>query len=686
MDNNQSNTYNASNITVLEGLEPVRKRPGMYIGSTGPSGLHHLVREIVDNSVDEALAGFCNKIQVIIHKDNLVTVIDNGRGIPVDKHPKTKKSALEVIMTVLHAGGKFDKRGYKVSGGLHGVGASVVNALSTYTRVEVARDGQIYSQEYKVGKPQYDVRVEGTIEALRFKGVLGKPTGDYAFPMLNYENGTKTTFRADESIFETTIYSAETILQQLREIAFLTKKLSIDFYDERDDTSRSFYFEGGIASYVKQLNIRKGPLGAEVFYFEKEIANHVIEVALQYHKGFGEAVYSFANNINTVDGGSHVTGFRAALTRTLNDYGTAKNIFKDIAGGLQGEDTREGLTAIVSIKVPEPQFEGQTKAKLGNPDVRGHVESTFADAFAMYLEEHPAEARAIMAKNLIAAQARLAAKAARDTVIRKGALEGMTLPGKLADCQERDPSKCELYIVEGDSAGGSAKQGRDRHFQAILPIRGKILNVEKAQLDKMLRNEEVKNLIIAMGTGFGEDFNLEKLRYHRIIIMTDADVDGAHIATLLLTLFYRNMEPLVTGGHLYLAKPPLYKAKHGKTEKWLYNDAEKRQFLLDVLSKGGEKIKVEEIADGDAEVVEELEEKVKSSSKVTFQRYKGLGEMNPIQLWDTTMNPKNRTLLQIKVEDAILADEVFTMLMGDEVAPRKQFIQRRAKEVQNIDV
>jgi len=675
-------SYDAEQITVLEGLEPVRKRPGMYIGSTGPSGLHHLVREIVDNSVDEALAGHCDRIQIVIHHDNRVTVLDNGRGIPVGEMPKFKKSALEVILTTLHAGGKFDKQGYKVSGGLHGVGSSVVNALSTEFDVEVARDGKIYAQSYSVGKPKGPVEVVGTIGQWRTKGLLGKSEGDCFFPLAGSDTGTKVTFRADESIFETTVYSAETLLQQFREIAYLTKGIKIEFYDERDDSYKSFYFEGGIASYVRQLNLRRSPLTEDVFYFEKEIENHVVEIAIQYNGGYNENVYSFANNINTVDGGMHVTGFRSALTRILNDYALSKNLIKDVKGNLAGEDVRQGITAIISVKVPEPQFEGQTKGKLGNPDVRGHVESTFAEALSTYLEEHPTEAKQIIAKNTIAAQARLAAKAARDTVLRKSALDGMTLPGKLADCQEKDPARSEIFIVEGDSAGGSAKQGRDRHFQAILPIRGKILNVEKAQLDKMLRNEEVKNLIIALGTGIGDTFSVDTLRYHRVVIMTDADVDGAHIATLLLTFFYRYMEPLVKQGYLYLAKPPLYKLKHGKNEQFIFNDADKKTFLKEVFDKaaitppGGEELDEEGI----------LELQAKSSGRVSIQRFKGLGEMNPEQLWDTTMNPEHRSLIRIDIEDAILADEVFSTLMGDDVAPRKQFIQRRAKEVQNLDI
>jgi len=681
--------YDASKITVLEGLEPVRKRPGMYIGSTGSRGLHHLVREIVDNSVDEALAGYCDTIQVIIHADKKVTVIDNGRGIPVDEMAKTKTSALEVIMTTLHAGGKFDKQGYKVSGGLHGVGASVVNALSTWMRVEVARDGHVYSQEYERGKPKYKVKKEGSIESSQKKSILPSHCSkSFCFPILDNLSGTKTIFQADGSIFETLDYEADILIQQFREIAYLTKGLTIEFYDERSDSSYGFYFEGGIASYVKQINQKKGPLYDDVFYFEKEIENHVVEVALQYNQGFGESVFSFANNINTVDGGMHMTGFRSALTRSLNDYARAKNYLKEKDDNLVGDDCKEGLTAIVSVKVPEPQFEGQTKGKLGNPDVRGYVETTFGEAFAVYLEEHPAEAKTMLSKNILAAQARLAARAARDTVIRKGILDGLALPGKLADCQEKDPLRSEIFIVEGDSAGGSAKQGRDRKFQAILPIRGKILNVEKARLDKMLKNEEIRSMITAFGTSIGDEFDLSKLRYDKVIIMTDADVDGSHIATLLLTFFYRHMEPLVTEGHLYLAKPPLFRIKKGKTEEWVYTEEEKDNYLKKILKN------VHKEAEPDTAKTAEASEETATSSdadelgkgKVGIQRYKGLGEMNPDQLWDTTMDPATRTLIQITIEDAIQADEVFTMLMGSEVMPRKHFIQKKAREVKNLDI
>jgi DNA gyrase subunit B len=699
--------YDASKITVLEGLEPVRKRPGMYIGSTSISGLHHLIREIVDNSVDESLAGYCNRIQIMIHKDNRVTVIDNGRGIPVDIMPKYKKSALEVIMTTLHAGGKFDKRGYKVSGGLHGVGASVVSALSTWTRIEVARDHKIYSQEYKIGKPLYKVRTEGGIEQRR-----KKPIGPFTFPLVGHDTGTLVAFEADKSVFETVVYETKTILQRLREVAYLTKGLHIDFYDEREDFAHNFYFEGGIASFVRQLNHNKKVHSDDVFYFDKDIEGHNIEVALQYNDGFNENVLSFANNIPTVEGGMHITGFRSALTRCLNDYARAKGYLKEKDENLSGEDVREGLTAIISVKVPDPQFEGQTKAKLGNPPVRGYVETTFGEAFTYYLEEHPADAREMIEKNVLAARARMAAKAARDTVLRKGALDGMTLPGKLADCQERDPALCEIFIVEGDSAGGSAKQGRDRKFQAILPLWGKMLNVEKARIDKIYGNEKLVPVITALGTGIGDEFDITRLRYGKVIIMADADVDGAHIATLLLTFFYRHMEQVIQNGNLYLAQPPLYKLKEGKTETWIFSDQEKNRYLerklkavekIDAAAKSipskkkTAKDKAEEDAmaqlgftlkeGGSTEEMQarELEEKAKNLAKVSIQRYKGLGEMNPTQLWETTMNPESRTLLQITVDDAIRADETFTMLMGDEVPPRKRFIQAHAQDVHNID-
>jgi len=635
--------YTAEDIQVLEGLEAVRRRPGMYIGSTDIRGLHHLVYEVVDNSIDEALAGFANHIEVIIHADQSVTVIDNGRGIPVDIHPQTGRPALEVVMTVLHAGGKFGGGGYKVASGLHGVGVSAVNALSAWAEVKVRRDGQLYRQRYERGIPVTGVEV------------IGKGNG----------TGTQTTFMPDAEIFKTIDYKFDVLCQRFREMAFLTRELTITFKDERGSPRENgpsremtFYFEGGIRSFVRYLNRTRTVLMAEPFYVERRVDDTHVEVALQYTDGFSESVYAFANNINTVDGGTHLTGFRSALTRIINDYARKQGLLKENEPNFSGEDVREGLTAILSVKLTDPQFESQTKAKLGNAEVRGQVEAVVAEAFTTWLEEHPGEARAIVQKSLTAARAREAARQARDLVVRKSALETMTLPGKLADCSERDPAKCELYIVEGDSAGGSAKQGRDRRFQAILPLRGKILNVEKARLDKMLNSNEIKALITALGTGIGDTFELSNLRYHRIIIMTDADVDGAHIRTLLLTLFFRYMEPLISHGHLYLAQPPLYRIKLDGQEHYVYSDAEKDALL----------------------------KKRRSGKEPEIQRYKGLGEMNPDQLWKTTMDPESRTVLQVTVEDAVAADKVFDMLMGSAVPPRTRFIQTHAKDVKNLDV
>jgi len=635
--------YTAEDIQVLEGLEAVRRRPGMYIGSTDIRGLHHLVYEVVDNSIDEALAGFANHIEVIIHADQSVTVIDNGRGIPVDIHPQTGRPALEVVMTVLHAGGKFGGGGYKVASGLHGVGVSAVNALSAWAEVKVRRDGQLYRQRYERGIPVTGVEV------------IGKGNG----------TGTQTTFMPDAEIFKTIDYKFDVLCQRFREMAFLTRELTITFKDERGSPRENgpsremtFYFEGGIRSFVRYLNRTRTVLMAEPFYVERRVDDTHVEVALQYTDGFSESVYAFANNINTVDGGTHLTGFRSALTRIINDYARKQGLLKENEPNFSGEDVREGLTAILSVKLTDPQFESQTKAKLGNAEVRGQVEAVVAEAFTTWLEEHPGEARAIVQKSLTAARAREAARQARDLVVRKSALETMTLPGKLADCSERDPAKCELYIVEGDSAGGSAKQGRDRRFQAILPLRGKILNVEKARLDKMLNSNEIKALITALGTGIGDTFELSNLRYHRIIIMTDADVDGAHIRTLLLTLFFRYMEPLISHGHLYLAQPPLYRIKLDGHEHYVYSDAEKDALL----------------------------KKRRSGKEPEIQRYKGLGEMNPDQLWKTTMDPESRTVLQVTVEDAVAADKVFDMLMGSAVPPRTRFIQTHAKDVKNLDV
>lgn len=634
-------SYSGADITVLEGLEAVRKRPGMYIGSTDVRGLHHLVYEVVDNAVDEALAGYCTAIRVTIGADNTVSVWDNGRGIPVDIQPQTGRPALEVVMTILHAGGKFGGGGYKVSGGLHGVGVSVVNALSTHLRAEVCRDGKRWVQEYERGNPVAPVKS------------IGKAEG----------TGTTITFTADDTIFETLDYQYDTLLQRFREMAYLTKGLRITFVDERNDREHTFYFEGGIVSFVRHLNQNRQVVHQRPMYVEKQVNGLNVEIALQYNDGFAESVYSFANNINTVDGGTHLTGFRTALTRTLNTYARKLGVLKDSDKlSVTGEDSRQGLTAIVSVKLRDPQFEGQTKGKLGNSDVGVQVQAVAAEGLAHYLENNPNDARRIVEKCLTAARAREAAQRAKDLIIRKSALEGMALPGKLADCTERDPSRCELYLVEGDSAGGSAKQARDRRFQAVLPLRGKILNVERARPDKMLANEEIRTIITALGTDIGERFNLEKLRYGRIIVMCDADVDGSHIRTLLLTFFFRNMEALITNGHLYIAQPPLYRIQTGRNEhRWIYSDRERD------------------------EVVESLKKR-NADREVPIQRYKGLGEMNPEQLWDTTMNPATRTVLQVDVDDAAGADSTFDMLMGDAVPPRRKFIQTHARSVRNLDV
>ncbi len=627
--------YTAASIQVLEGLEAVRRRPGMYIGSTDERGLHHLVWEVVDNSIDEAMAGHATTIRVTIKADSTVIVQDDGRGVPVGKH-STGKDALEVVHTVLHAGGKFGGGGYKVSGGLHGVGVSVVNALSSWMRVESARDGSVWSQEYERGKPRTSVKKEG-------------PQGT--------RKGTTTSFRADAEMFETVEYSFETISQRLRESAYLTKGVWITLIDERIDRERSFYFEGGLQSFVRHLNRNKETLHHRPIYVERKEGTTAVEVALQYNDTYTENVLAFANNINTPDGGSHVTGFRAALTSSLNDWARRAGVLKDNDGNLSGDDVREGLTAVISVKLTDPQFEGQTKAKLGNPEVKGQVQTAVADSLGQYLDENPADGRRIIEKCLTAARAREAARKARDLVIRKGALDGMSLPGKLADCQERDPARSELYIVEGDSAGGSAKQGRDRRFQAVLPLRGKLLNVEKARLDKILSSENVRPLIIALGAGIGESFDATKLRYHRIIIMTDADVDGAHIRTLLLTFFYRHMPEVVEAGYLYIAQPPLYRVSTGKVTRYAQSETERERIIKEFNVKN-----------------------------LSVQRFKGLGEMNADQLWETTMNPESRTLLQVNSENAALADEIFTMLMGEKVAPRKDFIKAEARKVQNLDV
>ncbi|MCC6314443.1 MAG: DNA topoisomerase (ATP-hydrolyzing) subunit B [Thermomicrobiales bacterium] len=628
--------YDASSIQVLEGLEAVRRRPGMYIGSTDARGLHHLVREIVDNSVDEALGGYCDTIVTRIAPDGVVTVTDNGRGIPIDKHPKANISALEVIMTVLHAGGKFGGGGYKVSGGLHGVGASVVNALSEWCRVDVRRNGKLYRQEYRRGVPV------GPVKA------VGKTDPD--------DHGTTTSFLADTAIFTAGLdYDFDQLINWFRETAYLTRGLKLTLIDERSDREMSFHFEGGIVSFVRHLNRNRGVVHEQPFYVQRESAAGLVEVALQYNDSYGESTHTFANNINTIDGGTHLSGFKSALTRTMNDY-AKRNGFLKGDETLSGEDVREGLTAIVSVKLAEPQFEGQTKAKLGNAEVAGAVQGVVTEGLNQFLEENPQIARRVIEKCINASRAREAARKARELVQRKGGLESFSLPGKLADCTERDPARAELYIVEGDSAGGSAKQGRDRRFQAILPLRGKILNVERARLDKMLQNNEIRTLLTALGTGVGESFDKSKLRYHRIVLMTDADVDGSHIRTLLLTFFFRHLEQLILDGHVFIAQPPLYKVKSGKEEAWIYNDEELRTML-------------ERVGD-----------------KAEVQRYKGLGEMNPDQLWSTTMDPAKRTLMQITIDDSVEADETFDMLMGAAVPPRKKFIQTHAQEVQNLDL
>jgi DNA gyrase subunit B len=636
--------YDEDSIQVLEGLEAVRKRPGMYIGSTDIRGLHKLIGEVVDNSVDEAMAGRCDTIEVTINGDTSVTVRDNGVGIPVGVHRQTGKSTLETVMTVLHAGGKFGGAGYKVASGLHGVGVSAVNALSEWLRVDVERDGKHYRQEYERGNPTGPVKE------------LGKSN----------RHGTTTTFLPDVSIFHTVEYSFETLSQRLRELAYLTKGITITLRDLRggDPLGKelTFYFEGGILSYLRHLNKNRQAVHRP-FYVERQIEGTSVEVALQYNDGYAESVFSFANNSTTTDGGTHLTGFRTALTRTINDYGKKANLLKDDDGNLAGEDVREGLTAVISVKLQDPQFESQTKNKLGNAEVRNQVETVVADGLRAFLEENPNESKKIIEKVLTTSRARRAAQLARDTVIRKGALEGMTLPGKLADCQERDPARSELYLVEGDSAGGSAKQGRDRRFQAILPLRGKILNVEKAREDKMLGHEEIRAIITALGAGIGMTMRPEKLRYHRIVIMTDADFDGAHIRTLLLTFFFRHMVQIIDAGYLYIAQPPLYRVGHGKDVHYAYTETEREKLVDDIVKN-----------------------KKVQRERVDIQRYKGLGEMNPDQLWETTMNPANRTLLQVTVDDAAQADEVFDTLMGDAVPPRKKFIQTHAKSVRNLDI
>ena len=627
-------SYEADKIQVLEGLESVRKNPGMYIGSTDIRGLHHLVYEVVDNSIDEALAGFCTQVDVILHKNNSVTVIDNGRGIPVSLHEKYKKPAVEIVLTMLHAGGKFDTSTYKVSGGLHGVGVSVVNALSEWLEIEIRRKGKIFYQRYERGKPVTCVEEKGTAK----------------------DTGTTVTFSPDPEVFETLDFLYDTLSTRLREMAFLNAGLQINIIDERTQKKETFCYEGGVSAFVAFINRNKTPLHPQPIYFQGEKDQVQMEIAIQYTDGYTENIFTFVNNINTHEGGTHLFGFKGALTRVLNDYGKKNKVFGDDFS-LSGEDSREGITAVISCKVHRPQFEGQTKTKLGNSEVRGIVESFVNEKLSEFFEENPLVARTVIDKAMMASKAREAARKARELTRRKGLLESSALPGKLADCSTRDPTKSELYIVEGDSAGGSSKQGRDREFQAILPLRGKILNVEKARMDKILKNNEILALITAIGTGIGEDFNLENARYHRIIIMSDADVDGEHIRTLLLTFFFRYMRPLIEEGYLYIAQPPLYKLTKGKSVLYAYSERERLE-------------KVKELG----------------GTGIGIQRYKGLGEMNPQQLWETTMDPENRIMIQVTVEDAVEADELFTILMGEKVEPRREFIEAHAKEVANLDI
>jgi DNA gyrase subunit B len=651
------NNYDGSQIQVLEGLEPVRKRPGMYIGSTGYDGVHHLIKEIADNSIDEAIAGFASKIIVTLLEDGGVSVADDGRGIPVDKIEKTGKSALETVLTVLHAGGKFGNGGYKVSSGLHGVGSSVVNALSTKLVAEVRKNGKVYMQEYAMGVPQYDIKVAGESK----------------------ETGTTITFYPDPTIFkETVTFDYSWVVDYLRHQAYLTKGIYVEVRDDRIKEKQAFYFEGGIQSYVKHLNIGKDVLSDEPFYIERQVEDTLIEVAVQYNDTFSEIVKPFANNVLTPDGGSHLVGFRSALTRVINDYARKSGLLKEKEENLNGDDIREGLTAIILVKLPDPQFEGQTKNKLGNPEIRRYVEQVMNEYFSYYLDENPAIAKKIVGKSLLAARARKAARAARDNVIRKGALDGMNLPGKLSDCSSKDPSESELYIVEGDSAGGSAKSGRDSRTQAILPLRGKVLNVERARLDRMLGNNEIVSLIKGMGVGIGDSFDVSGLRYHRVIIMTDADVDGSHIATLLMTFFFRYMREVIDGGYIYLAKPPLFLIRTGSVKKYAYSDEERDEIITTLIDE--RKAKGVKIDDND--------DKIKQAGITLLQRYKGLGEMDAEQLWETTMNPENRVLVQVNVKDAEKADAIFTKLMGDQVDLRKAFIQSRARFVslEELDV
>jgi len=666
--------YGASSIQVLEGLDPVRKRPGMYIGGTGLTGLHHMIWEVVDNAIDEAMAGYATSCEVSILPGNVIQVSDNGRGIPVDKHPTTKKSTLETVLTILHAGGKFggEDSGYKVSGGLHGVGVSVVNALSEWTTAQVKRDGKVYEQEYKRGVPKGNVKT------------IGKCKKD--------DTGTTITFKADEEIFEDTTFNFDTVVKHLRNQAYLTKAFRISIQDLRDVTGdtdaykarrHGFYFDAGIISFVKFLNRGKTTQNTVPFYVEKTADDVAVEISLQYTDSFTEKLHAFANNVANPDGGTHVAGFRTALTRTLNNYARKNNILKEKDDNLTADDMREGLTCVLNVKIADPQFEGQTKGKLNNVEVRGAVASVVNEELTEYLEQNPKDAKAIIEKCLLTARARTAARAAKDAVLRKGALEGMTLPGKLSDCSTRRAEDAELYIVEGDSAGGSAKQGRDRHFQAILPLRGKLVNVEKTTLDKIVKADSLKPMIIALGVGIGEALNLDKLRYHKIILMADADVDGSHIRTLLLTFFFRQFRELIEKGHVYIAQPPLYQIKKGKQVEYAYIEEDKDRILREM---GISDEEVSEVAEGEVEEESSEEKVVKKSPKANIQRYKGLGEMNPEQLWETTMDPATRKMMQVTIEDAEAAENVFELLMGAEVAPRKHFIQTHAKTVENIDV
>lgn len=670
MAKQKASDYDGSQIQVLEGLEPVRKRPGMYIGSTGYDGVHHLIKEIADNCIDEAIAGYATTVSITILDDGGITITDDGRGIPVDKHAKTGKSTLETVLTVLHAGGKFGGGGYKVSSGLHGVGSSVVNALSTKLVAEVSKDGQLYRIEFERGAPQGPLKKVG-------------PT--------DQPNGTSITFYPDPEIFKETVeFDYKWVLEYLRHQCYLTKGVRAELVDNRTNQRYAFYFEGGIQSYVKHLNYGKEPVGDEVFYIERQVEDSMVEIALQYTDSYVETIKTFANNVVNPDGGTHLTGFRAALTRVINDYARKNNLLKEKEENLSGEDCREGLTAVILVKLPDPQFEGQTKNKLGNPEVRGYVEQVMNEWLAYYFEENPAIAKKIVGKAILSARARAAARAARDNVIRKGVLESTSLPGKLADCSSKDPKDSELYIVEGDSAGGSAKSGRDSTTQAILPLRGKVLNVERARLDKMFANNEIKNLITAIGVGIGEQFDISRLRYHRIIIMTDADVDGSHISTLLLTFFFRHMREVIEGGHLFMAMPPLYAITVGKTKHYAYTDEDKEKILEQVAKDKAERAKKKaDAADApavsDDEAINEDQQRAKQIG-ASIQRYKGLGEMDADQLWETTMNPENRVLVRVKVEDAEKADAIFNKLMGNEVDLRKNFIQSRAKFANTEDL